>query len=182
MLRRRHNKAVSIKRHYRDHRQHANIYQIISLYDRVTDSTRISAVLLTGVTWFKSGGGARVWLTASFSFPGRRLAAAPDSVELSFDSFTQEGGGWAFSQKRPLRVEVGNSVRLEVPPTVYQRLGRSLLDRGRREVMSFRIPVHQFINLADEPEIVLHTGRARFELSSHAMEMLRDLIRRMTQP
>lgn len=125
MLRRRHNKAVSIKRHY----------------------------------------------------PGCAVEAKPP-----FDSFTQEGGGWAFSQKRPLRVEVGNSVRLEVPPTVYQRLGRSLLDRGRREVMSFRIPVHQFINPADEPEIVLHTGRARFELSSHAMEMLRDLIRRMTQP
>ena len=163
---------------FRDHRQHQYLYYVVPIHDRVTDSTRISAMLLTGVGWF--GSGAKVWLTASFAFPGRRLVTQPDTVELALDSFAREGSKWAFSHARELRVEVDNSVRLEVPARDYVRVGKGLLDRGRRELLSFRIPAREFIDLGQEREVILQAGSARFELNSHAMEMIRDLIRRMT--
>jgi hypothetical protein len=162
---------------FRDHWQHEYLYQVIPLYDRVTDSTRISAMLLTSVGWF--GSGTKVWLTASFAFPGRELVAQPDSLDVALYSFTREGGRWAFARARELRVEVGNSVRLKVPANGYVRVGKGLLDRGRRELLSFRIPAREFIDLGEELEVVFQAGSARFELSSHAMEMIRDLIHRM---
>ena len=161
---------------FRDHWQHEYVYHVVPLYDRVTDSTRVSAMLLTAVGWF--GSGSRVWLTASFAFPGRLQVEPPEWVDIALDSFTSEGGKWAFSRPRELRVEVANSVRLRVPARGYVRLGKGLTDRGRRELLSFRIPARDFIDWGDELEIIIRAGRAQFVLSSHAIEMVRDLIHR----
>lgn len=165
---------------FRDHWQHHSLYQIVSLYDRVVDSTRVSAMLLTSVTW--SGSGAKVWLTASFTFPGRMLVTRPDSVELAFDSFSREGARLAFSHARELRVEVGSSLRFKATANSYTRLGEGLTDRGRRELLSFRIPAGEFIRLGDEVEVAFRSGPAQFYLTGHAIEMIRDLNGRMHPP
>ena len=164
---------------FRHHWQHEYVYHVVPLYDRVTDSTRVSAMLLTGVGWF--GSGSRVWLTVSFAFPGRLQIEQPEWVDVSLDSFTREGGKWAFSRSRSreLRVEVANSVRLKVPARGYVRRDKGPTDRGRRELLSFRIPAREFIEWKDELEITIRAGPAQFVLSSHAMEMVRDLIHRM---
>ena len=114
---------------FRDHWPHEYVYHVMPLYDRVTDSTRLSALLLTGVGWF--GSGSRVWLTVSFAFPGRLQVEQPEWVDIALDSFTREGGKWAFSRPRELRVEVAKSRRLKVPASGYVRLGKGLTDRGR---------------------------------------------------
>jgi hypothetical protein len=136
-------------------------------------------MLLTGVGWF--GSGSRVWLTVSFAFPGRLQVEQPEWVDISLDSFTREGGKWAFSRSRSreLRVEVANSVRVKVPARGYVRRDKRPTDRGRRELLSFRIPAREFIEWEDELEIIMHAGPAQFVLSRHAMEMVRDLIHRM---
>ena len=78
-------------------------YQVTTLYDRVTDSTRVMVSLPASTRPF--GLGSRVWLDAHFTFPGRRLQAAPEFVVLTLESWTPSRGGWAFAHPAKLRVE-----------------------------------------------------------------------------
>jgi hypothetical protein len=152
-------------------------YEVSTIYDRVTDSTRVSVALKGSSRPF--GLGSRVWLDVSFTHSGPRLTVPPEAVVLTLESFTPARGGWAFAHPERLRVESGESVKLELPATEYEKLPVGLFDAGRREMLSFRIPTGQFVAMAAEPELELKAGDARMRLRGRAMDMLRDVARRI---
>jgi len=153
-------------------------YRITTIHDRVTDSTRVSAVLRRSSGPF--GLESRVWLDASFTYSGSEMTTPPAFVVLSLESFTPSRGGWAFARPKQLRIESGHHVLLESPASGYERRPVHLLDRGRREVLWFEIPVAEFVRLGAESELVLKAGSASIRIREPAMEMVRDLSRRMT--
>jgi hypothetical protein len=152
-------------------------YQVSTIYDRLTDSTRVSVALKKSSRPF--GLRSRVWLDVSFTHSGARLTAPPESVVLTLMSFTPARGGWAFAHPQRLRVVSGESVKLELPAAEYEKLRAGLFDTGRREMLSFRIPTGQFVAMAAEPELELKAGNARMRLRGRAMDMLRDVARRL---
>jgi hypothetical protein len=54
-----------------------------------------------------------------------------------------------------------------------------LFDSGRREALWFNITSTDFARLAGAPELSFRAGNARFRVRQR-MEMLREVIRRMT--
>jgi hypothetical protein len=155
-----------------------SVYEVTRTYDRLTDSTRVTVVLNGSSRPF--GLGSRVWLDLSFAYRGVRLTAPPESVVLTLESLTPVRGGWAFAHPQKLRVRSEKKDKLEIPAAQYAKLRAGLFDRGRREVLSFRIPAEQFAALASEPEIEFKAGKASIRFRDRRMEMLREVIRRMT--
>ncbi len=128
------------------------------------------------------GLGSRVWLDLSFTHQGVRLTAPLEAVVLTFDSFTPARGGRAFARPQLLRVHSGRSVKLEVPAARYAKRRVRLLDKRRREELSFRIPTRQFTTLAAKPEIEFRVRNASIRFHDRRMEMLREVVRRLTPP
>ncbi len=153
-------------------------YQVTTLYDRVTDSTRVMVSLPASTRPF--GLGSRVWLDAHFTFPGRRLQAAPEFVVLTLESWTPSRGGWAFAHPAKLRVESKNGLRLELSAAEYVKRPVHLFDSGRREALSFRIPVEEFVAMSEALGLSLRAGNARIRFDEQRMTAIRDLVRQMT--
>jgi hypothetical protein len=153
-------------------------YQVTALYDRVTDSTRVMVSLPTRTRPF--GLGSRVWLDAHFTFPGRRLLAAPEFVILTLESWTPSRGGWAFAHPAELRVVSKNGLRLEIAAAEYVKRPVHLFDSGRREALSFRIPVEAFVAMSEALGLSLRAGNARIRFDAQRMTPIRDLVRQMT--
>lgn len=154
-------------------------YPVTRLYDRVTDSTRVS-------TWIGSsrrpfGLGSRVWLSASFTFPGRRLRTSPAVAVFSLESWTPARGGWAFARPRELRVETGKVRIATIPAAAYVKRPVHLFDRGRSEELSFHLTQDEVTRLAGEPELVLKAGGASLRLDKHQMERIRALAKVMRE-
>jgi hypothetical protein len=152
-------------------------YEVSTIHDRLTDSTRVSVALKGSSRPF--GLGSRIWVDVSFTHSGPRLTVPPEAVVLTLESFTPARGGWAFAHPERLRVKSGESVRLELPAAEYEKLPVGLFDVGRREMLSFRIPTGQFVAMAAEPELELKAGNASMRLRGRAMEMLREVARRL---
>jgi len=155
----------------------AKAYQLVVIHDRGTDSSRVTAAFTASSKPF--GLGSRVWLDLSFTFAGVRLIAAPSFVVLTIESWTPSRGGWAFGHPESLHVQSGDSIRVDVPATGYVKRRVHLFDSGRREVLWFDIPSTDFKRLAGAPELNLKAGNMRFRVRQR-MEMLREVIRRMT--
>jgi len=159
---------------FRDRGRVPAVSQVTSLYDRVTDSTRVTASL-GGSRPF--GLESRVWLDASFVYAGREPVVPPEAIVLSLESFTPSKGGWAFAHPRKLRVESGRQLLLEVPPAAYLKRPVGLFDAGRREVLSFRIPLVELAALARQPELAMKAGNAGLRLGRRRIEALRVFLR-----
>jgi hypothetical protein len=157
-----------------------NSFAVSRLYDRVTDSTRVAAVLSSSSRPF--GLGSTAWLLAAFTFPGRQLQAPPALVVLSLESWTPSRGGWAFARPRELRVETGKTRLTTIPAAGYVKRPVHLFDRGRREELSFRIEPGEFAALARQPELVMKAGSATVRLDKRRMERLQALVNEMTVP
>lgn len=153
-------------------------YAITRVYDRMTDSTRVSALWQESSRRF--GLKSRAWLDVSFSFAGRRMTAPPAVVRLTLESFTPARGGWAFARPQKLRVRSGKIMKLDVPAAQYQKRQPALLDAGRREMLSFQISTDQFAAMVAEPDLELQAGNASFRFRAYEMDMLRDMVARMT--
>ena len=153
-------------------------YQVTTLYDRVTDSTRVMVSLPSGARPF--GLGSRVWLDAHFTFQGRQLLAVPDFVVLTLESWTPSRGGWAFAHPTKLRVESGNGLRLEISAAEYVKRPVRLFDSGRREALSFWIPIEEFTAMSEAPGLSLRAGNARIRFDARRMAAMRDVVHRMT--
>ncbi|MGH7483428.1 MAG: hypothetical protein ACRELV_14845, partial [Longimicrobiales bacterium] len=95
-------------------------YEVTTIHDRLTDSTRVTVALKGSSRRF--GLGSRVWLDVSFTYAGRQLTVPPEAVVLTLASFTPARGGWAFAHPQKLRVQSGHTVRLEVPAAEYEKL------------------------------------------------------------
>jgi hypothetical protein len=155
----------------------ANTYRVAVVHDRLTDSTRVSASFTATSKPF--GLDSRAWLDLSFTFPGAHLVTPPPAVVLTIESWTPGRGGWAFAHPEWLRIESGDSIRLEFPAAGYLKRRVHLFDTGRQEVLWFDIPSSDFTRLAGAPELLLTAGRARFRVRER-MEMLHEVLRRMT--
>ena len=162
---------------FRDQVRADRSYILSRVYDRATDSTRIAVSLSSGSRPFRLGSTA--WLIASFSFPGRWLVTPPAFTELSLESWTPPRGGWAFSHPHELRVESGKARLATIPAAEYVKRRVHLLDRGRREELSFHIGVEQLAALAEQPELVLKAGRATIRLDALGMAKLRTFVAEM---
>jgi hypothetical protein len=163
---------------FRDRARANNPYMVTRLYDRVSDSTRVSASLSSSSRPF--GLGSRVWLWASFTFPGRRLLAAPASAVLFIGSWTPARGGWAFAHPRELRVERGKTRLATIPAAGYLKQPVHWFDGGRREELFFSIRAAELTALAGESELVLKAGGATIRLDQRRMARLRALVKQMT--
>jgi len=164
---------------FRVHQRGRVSYHVTTIHDRLTDSTRVMVLLPASARPF--GRGSRVWLDAHFAFPGRWLLATPDFVVLTLECWTPARSGWAFAQPAELRVESNNGLRLEIAAAEYVKHPVHLLDRGRREALSFRIPAEQFVAMSEAPGLSLRAGNARIKFDQAQMVRIRDLARR-TKP
>jgi hypothetical protein len=153
-------------------------HEVSTIYDRLTDSTRVSVALKRSSR--SIGRGSRVWLDVSFTYAGARLTARPEAVVLSLASFTPARRGWAFAHPQRLRVVAGAGLELDLPAGEYQKLRAVLFDAGRREMLFFRIPTDQFVEMAAQSELELKAGRVKMRLRGRAMGMLREVVRRLT--
>jgi hypothetical protein len=168
--------GLSATQDYRQDHKPAE-YQITTIYDRIADSTRISAVLLRQSRAF--GLGSWVSVDAAITFAGRQPTGAVGPVALTFESFTPSRGGWAFARPQRLKVRSGNAVQLEIPPAEYVKRRVHVFDAGRRESLSFRIPAEQFAALSAEPELKLKAGPASVRLRERGMAVMRQLVQRI---
>ena len=156
----------------------ASSYQVVVLYDRLTDSTRVTASFIASSRRF--GLDSRAWLDLSFSFGGAQLTTAPGIVVLTIEAWTPSRGGWAFAHRQQLRVRSGDTLLLETAAAGYRKHPVQVFDPGRRDGLWFEIPVAQFAKLAASQTLVFEAGNARFRVGAQRMEMLRELVRRMT--
>jgi hypothetical protein len=156
----------------------AESYQVLTTYDRLTDSTRVTIVLEKSSR--PSGLGSRAWLDALFAYPGVHLTTPPDAVILTLESFTPARGGWVFSHRQKLRMRSGKNVELETPDIEYIKRRVHFFDSGRREALSFRIPAERFAAVLSEPELEFKAGNAKIRFRQENMKMLREVVRRMT--
>lgn len=168
--------GLSATQDYRQDHSSAE-YQVTTTYDRVTDSTHVSAVLLPRSRAF--GLGSWVSVDAAITFAGRQPTGEVGPVVLTFESFTPSRGGWAFARPQRLKVGSGKAVQLEIPPAEYVKHHVNVFDAGRRESLSFRIPGEQFTALAAEPELRLKAGKASVRLGDRRMAVLRELVQRL---
>ncbi len=159
-------------------RGRARGYQVSSLYDRETDSTRVTFTVLGSSRPF--GLKSRAWMDLSFTYPGRRLTSPPQVVLLTLQSFTPSRGGWAFARPQELRIACADEEKLRLAPALYEKLPVHLFDPGRREVLSFRIPAREIVAMAGEELLSVKVGRAEVRFRERRMAMLRDLVAAMT--
>ncbi|MBA3318524.1 MAG: hypothetical protein H0T50_10595 [Gemmatimonadales bacterium] len=152
-------------------------YCVQQFYDRVTDSSRAVATLSTRSRAF--GLGARVSIDVSYSYPGRHLMEPPGWVTITLESFTPARGGWAFARPRTLEIRSPAALKLEVSPAEYRKHRAHLFDRGRRELLSFRIATGAFVELAAEPELSLRAGGAVVRVRGRRMELVRQVAQRL---
>jgi hypothetical protein len=152
--------------------------RVVALHDRLTDTTRVSALLPARSKPF--GMDSRAWAGLSFSVRGTRLTNPPSFVVLTIESWTPARGGWAFPHPEPLLIRSGDSLRLEVPPAGYEKRRVHLFDTGRREMLWFNLAPSDMRCLARAPALLLKSGRAQFELRERGMEIVREVVRRMT--
>jgi hypothetical protein len=155
-----------------------DFYSITRVHDRLTDSTRVTAIWRESSRRF--GLKSRAWLDVSFSYAGRRMTAPPAVVNLTLESFTPARGGWAFAHPRKLRMRSGKTMKLDVPAAQYLKRQAALFDTGRREMLSFQIPTDQLAAMVARPELELEAGNASFRFRARQMDMLRDMVIRMT--
>lgn len=153
-------------------------YQVTTIYDRQTDSTRVTFTILGSSRPF--GLKSRAWIDLSFTYPGRRLTSPPQVVLLTVESFTPSRGGWAFVRPQELRIACADEEKLRLAPAHYQKLPVHLFDSGRREVLTFRIPARQIVAIAGEELLNVEVGRAKVRFRERRMAMLRDLVATMT--
>lgn len=153
-------------------------YSVSRIYDRVTDSTRVSAALGSTSRPFRLG--SRAWLSISFTVPGKQLQAAPAFVVLAVESWTPPRGGWAFARPRELKVEAGKTRLATIAAEEYVKGRVHLLDSGRREELSFRISAEELAVLAQEPELVWKAGSAVIRMDRERMARLRAVVTEMT--
>jgi hypothetical protein len=153
-------------------------YQVTKIYDKETDSTRVTFTVLGSSRPF--GLKSRAWIDLSFTYPGRRLTSPPQVVFLTLESFTPSRGGWAFARPQELRIACADAEKLRLAPVRYQKLTVHLFDSGRREVLSFRIPASQIVTLAGEELLNVEAGRAKLRFRERRMAMLRQLVAMMT--
>lgn len=154
-------------------------YEVTKIYDRETDSTRVTFNVLGSSRPF--GLESRAWLDLSFTHLGRLLTAPPEAVLLTVESFTPSRGGWAFARPQELRIATTSGDRLRLPPARYRKLPVHLFDAGRREVLSFRVPARQLTALAGERQLDVEVGKARFRFRERRMAMLRELVALMAR-
>ena len=160
------------------HRERSPGYQVTTIYDRETDTTRVTFTILGSSRPF--GLKSRAWIDLSFTYPGRRLTSPPQVVLLTVESFTPSRGGWAFGRRQELRIACADEEKLRLAPASYQKLPVHLFDSGRREVISFRIPARQIVAIAGEELLNVEVGRAKVRFRERRMAMLRDLVAAMT--
>jgi hypothetical protein len=153
-------------------------YQVTTIYDRETDSTRVTFTVLGSSRLF--GLKSRAWIDLSFTYPGRRLISPPQTVLLTVESFTPSRGGWAFARPQELRIACADEEKLRLAPAHYEKRPVHLFDSGRREVLSFRIAARQIVAIAGEELLNLDVGRAKVRFRERRMAMLRDLVAVMT--
>ena len=154
--------------------------QVTTIYDRVSDSTRVTLVFTKGSRPFRFG--SRAWLDVSFAYPGRYLTVPPETVVFTLESITPARRGWAFDHTTRLHAQSGTRIRLDAPAAQYMKQPGRLFDVGRRELLSFHISAKQFAAMATEPELELKADRATFRFGEQEMDILRDVVRRMTPP
>ena len=153
-------------------------YQVSTIYDKDTDSTRVTFTVLGSSRPF--GLKSRAWMDLSFTYPGRRMTTPPHVVFLTLESFTPSRGGWAFAGPQKLRIACADGEKLRLAPARYEKLPVHLFDSGRREVLSFRIPALEIVALAGEELLNVEAGRAKMRFRERRMTMLRDLVATMT--
>jgi hypothetical protein len=151
--------------------------RVVTVYDRLTDSTRLSASIPARSKPF--GLNSRASVDLSFGVRGARPNTPPAFVVLTIESWTPARGGWAFAHPQKLLIESGDSLRLEVPPAGYLKRRVHLLDTGRREMLWFNIASSDLRRLAGTPALFLKSGNARFEVRERGMEVVRELVGRM---
>jgi hypothetical protein len=152
-------------------------YQVSTIYDRETDSTRVTFTIQGSSRPF--GLKSRAWIDLSFTHPGRRLTSPPQVILLTVESFTPSRGGWAFARPQELRIACADEEKLRLAPALYERLPVHLFDPGRREVLSFRIPAREIVAMAGEELLNVKVGRAEVRFRERRMAMLRDLVAAM---
>jgi hypothetical protein len=152
-------------------------HSIIALYDRITDSTRVTVPL--GESARRFGLGSKVWAYAYVAFRGRRLPEPASDVVLAFESWTPARGGWAFAHAEALEVRSGRLRLADVPAAEYVKRRVRLFDSGRREALSFRVPLTELAALAEHPGLILKVGRATVRLDQRRMARVRALVDRM---
>lgn len=109
-------------------RESARGYQVTTIYDSETDSTRVTFTVLGSSRPF--GLKSRVWIDLSFTYPGRRLTSPPQVVPLTVESFTPSRGGWAFARPQELRIACADEEKLRLAPAHYQKLPVTYSTRG----------------------------------------------------
>ena len=169
--------------HAQDFRDRLRIddgFTVSRLYDRVTDRTRVATALSAASRPF--GLGSRVWLLASFTYPGGDPRVRPTSVVLSLESWSPTRSGWAFAKPRELRVETGKTRLATIPPARYVKRPVHLFDQGRHEELSFQIGVEELTVLAQQPELMLRAGSAKIRLNERRMGRLRSLLQEIGLP
>jgi hypothetical protein len=157
-----------------------NTSQINTIYDRITDSTRVSVLILSRSRRF--GLGSWVSLDASAAYAGRRPTRWPADVVLAFEAFTPSRGGWAFARRRELHIRSGDVTKLEVAPAEYVKHPVHFFDSGRRDALYFRIPTAQIATLASEAELTLKVGNANVRLDERRMAVLRKFVESVSPP
>lgn len=163
---------------HRSKRDERRGYQVTTIYDRQTDTTRVTYTVSGASRPF--GLKSRVWIDLSFTYAGRRLTSFPHGVTVTLMSFTPSRGGWAFARTHALRIACADGEKVRVLPMRYERLPVRLFDSGRREVLSFHLPVRELLGLEGEELLDLKAGRATIRFRERRMAMLSDLIAQMT--
>jgi hypothetical protein len=153
-------------------------YQVTTIYDRQTDSTRVTYTVSGASRPF--GLKSRVWIDLAFVYPGRRLTSFPEAVTVTLVSFTPSRGGWAFARPHTLRIACADGEKVRVLPMRYERLPVHLFDPGRREALSFRLSVPDLLRLEGEELLDLKAGQATIRFREKRMAMLSDLIAQLT--
>lgn len=152
-------------------------YQMITVYDRVTNHTRVTVVPFQKSR--RSPDRASVSFAVSITYQGRQLTMPPDSVEFIFTAFAPARSGWALAHPGPLKLTVDDSVQAEIQSSSYQRLAVALTARGRREMIAYRVAIPQLMALAAAPEGKLKVGRFTIKLDEYGREGLRALAARL---
>ena len=155
-----------------------NDYQLSAVYDRVANRTRVTVV--PAQHYQPAFDKPTMSFAVSISYLGRPSAAAPDSVELDFITFTPPRAGWPLAHPHSLRIILDDSVRSEFPAAEYQRMSVGLFDRGRSEMSSYRIPSPAFLQLAGSSRVTLKVGRFTIKLDQQGFEGLRVLAARLS--
>ena len=149
-------------------------YQLSSIYDRVTDRTRVTVV--PRQKYRPSYNQPNVSFSVSVTYSGREPTPAPDSVVFEVAVFSPARGGWPLAHPERLKVTLNDTIHLEFPSADYRRMSVHLNDRGRNETLDFRIPTTDFLSLAASSRARLKIGRFTIKLDQPGLDGLRALV------